>query len=436
VTLDPDTDLRIPQPIVSAYEALLQFLYLCPVGIAEMNESGDVSMINPMASQLLLPLTPTRSLDNLFALLDAIAPALQPVLARRTEPTGTLCDSFRILLPLPPGAARSDVEALSVTIVRIEPGRLMAVIGDVTTIVRQQRQLRQDDARFRAIFEGVHDYAFYSVNAAGLIDSWNRSGERLFAYGAEDVMGSSFERFFAPDNPEDERRAHWSQLVIKNGWLALEGWRERKDGSRFWGETLISIMAFEGGPSGFAVVDRDSTESKAHEDHLRALATTDVLTGLPNRRLLFETGKRAFDLARRHGTPLSLLMLDGDKFKTINDTYGHPAGDAVLRRIAELCRTVCRTSDLPARYGGEEFVILLPMTSGEGAREVAERLRAAAEDAVVEHDGKALRFTVSIGVAAMDGTSASLEMLIEGADAALYRAKESGRNRVVCFHDP
>jgi diguanylate cyclase (GGDEF)-like protein len=183
-------------------------------------------------------------------------------------------------------------------------------------------------------------------------------------------------------------------------------------------------------------VDRDSTESKAHEDHLQALATTDVLTGLPNRRLLFETGKRAFDLARRHGTPLSLLMLDGDKFKAINDTYGHPAGDAVLQRIAELCRVVCRTSDLPARYGGEEFVILLPMTGGEGAREVAERLRGAAEDTVVEHDGRTLRFTVSIGVAAMHRTAASFESLLEGADAALYRAKGSGRNRVVCVDDP
>jgi diguanylate cyclase (GGDEF)-like protein/PAS domain S-box-containing protein len=163
---------------------------------------------------------------------------------------------------------------------------------------------------------------------------------------------------------------------------------------------------------------------------LEHLATTDPLSGLYNRRQLMELGEREFERARRYQTPLVVMMLDIDLFKTINDTYGHESGDAVIRGIAEILRKNTREFDIAARYGGEEFVILSPGTDLEGGKEVAERLRRAIESAALIPGEETETVTVSIGVTAFSREVMTLAALIARADAALYEAKSAGRNRI------
>lgn len=163
---------------------------------------------------------------------------------------------------------------------------------------------------------------------------------------------------------------------------------------------------------------------------LHLLAHTDVLTGARNRRAFMNEGEALFALAHRHQRPLSVMVIDVDRFKAINDRYGHAGGDAVLRALAAVPATVLRTSDLFARLGGEEFGIALPETERDGAIEVGNRLLAAFRDCRVEHEGETLHFTVSIGLSVLEDQDKNIESLLHRADAALYRAKESGRDRL------
>jgi diguanylate cyclase (GGDEF)-like protein len=160
-------------------------------------------------------------------------------------------------------------------------------------------------------------------------------------------------------------------------------------------------------------------------------ADHDALTRLHNRRSLDERLRTEFERHRRYGHPMSLLLLDIDHFKVINDTYGHQAGDAVLRELADVLRNAIRTTDFVARYGGEEFVIILPHTEEAQGHMLAERLRHCIEQCQVQHHGVQLSATVSIGVAGFrPGAFANVEELVREADRALYLAKANGRNLV------
>jgi two-component system chemotaxis family response regulator WspR len=171
---------------------------------------------------------------------------------------------------------------------------------------------------------------------------------------------------------------------------------------------------------------------------LQRLSMLDGLTGLSNRRHLNVSLEAEWLRARRDGSPLSLLMIDVDEFKAYNDSCGHPAGDEVLRRLAELMRTHSRRSaDLAARYGGEEFVMVLPDMPAEGAVCIARSLREAVASLHLPHPGSSVtsHVTVSIGVATrVPGREEFSSTLVDGADRALYLAKQAGRDRVVA-HD-
>jgi len=164
---------------------------------------------------------------------------------------------------------------------------------------------------------------------------------------------------------------------------------------------------------------------------LELLSVTDGLTGLANRRRLDAELTRELLSHDRHHRSFSVLMLDVDKFKVLNDTYGHPSGDAVLRQMAKLLGDCTRRGDTVARFGGEEFLLILPETPAAGALHLAENIRATVEETVFKiEDGKEVRVTVSIGMARFPDHGKSAEALIAAADGALYRSKQSGRNRI------
>jgi diguanylate cyclase (GGDEF)-like protein len=175
----------------------------------------------------------------------------------------------------------------------------------------------------------------------------------------------------------------------------------------------------------------DNTEQKMNEAQLERLARTDVLTSLSNRRDFYERAQQEVARAKRSGKAFSLMLLDVDFFKKINDQYGHAGGDEVLRRLSRVLSDMLREVDTPARLGGEEFVVLMPETPLEGARLVAERVRAGMEETVVDlNDGRQIRFTVSIGLAQWADGEDDIDVPLHRADEALYRAKAGGRNQV------
>ena len=170
---------------------------------------------------------------------------------------------------------------------------------------------------------------------------------------------------------------------------------------------------------------------QAEMEKLSADASMDYLTRVPNRRGLEQRLNEALALYKRHGRQFGLLMLDIDHFKALNDTYGHIAGDKLLRALAGTLVKEVRGSDFVARYGGEEFAILLPETSIQESVVVAEKLRAAVEHLTIDHGGETIRTTVSIGIADVSPTDVFVETVVARADAALYGAKSAGRNRVL-----
>jgi diguanylate cyclase (GGDEF)-like protein/PAS domain S-box-containing protein len=171
-------------------------------------------------------------------------------------------------------------------------------------------------------------------------------------------------------------------------------------------------------------------------DSLQQLAATDPLTGLANRRTLMELGEKECKRALRSRHPMSLLMLDIDSFKSINDHWGHQLGDRVICATANICRLNSRSGvDIAARLGGEEFVLMLPEMSGDGAAQRAEHLRQLlSSQQVISEDGDLVEFTVSIGVACFH-RGMSMDQLLNDADKALYLAKKRGRNRVARYEE-
>jgi diguanylate cyclase (GGDEF)-like protein len=171
---------------------------------------------------------------------------------------------------------------------------------------------------------------------------------------------------------------------------------------------------------------------ETYQRRMREAALRDGLTGAFNKRYLLDRLTTELAFAQRHKAPLSLIMLDVDHFKNINDTFGHPAGDAVLVRVATTVSEAVRKEDVFARYGGEEFAVLCRHIDVSQAAVLAERLRDRLAAGVTEHEGRRISVTVSLGVAGFpDVPVGTPQDLISAADAALYQAKASGRNRVV-----
>lgn len=191
-----------------------------------------------------------------------------------------------------------------------------------------------------------------------------------------------------------------------------------------FGRTDLKLLGLFGAHAAASI-----RNARMHRE-LHELAITDALTGIFNRHHFFELAEVAFSNARRYNLPLAVLMMDLDYFKQTNDTYGHLAGDEVLRVTIQRCARIIRETDTFGRYGGEEFVMILPETDLQGALVLAERLRQAVSKDPVVVDDVEIAVTASFGVAQLTEETTTLQQLINRADQALYRAKESGRNCV------
>jgi diguanylate cyclase (GGDEF)-like protein/PAS domain S-box-containing protein len=421
--------LATTSKLEAALEELTEFLYLLPTGVIRFDGTGHIEMMNPAAARMLLPLCPPRDLDNAYACLRPFAPDLQGKVACFGAEHGVILASQRL-----DSSGGGCPVVLSLSVHRVRSGVHMAVLEDITQLVEQERLIHEQRARLASIFDHVRDYAFYTLDSGGRIDEWNASLRRMGGWEAKEVVGRDLDVFDPPEGGPHEVR-HLLGRAILDGSAEAEGWRQRRDGSLWWCNTVITPLPDRYGQvRGFAVVDRDLSLRKRMEDGLRRLALSDPLTGLANRRGGEQALEAALAQSQETGGPVSVLLLDLDRFKALNDTYGHEGGDAVLRAAAEACSAVVRATDTVARWGGEEFLVVLPGTPGAEAVVVAERIREAIRRLRIGVVGATASVTVSIGVAtaAEDAPDAFLRR----ADAALYEAKEAGRDRVVVAQSP
>ncbi len=273
------------------------------------------------------------------------------------------------------------------------------------------------------VFESMDDPIVVLDTSNRIIDV-NNAAKRLFSFldpGAvgKDVLG------LVKDYPSLERQ------IAADGRDPVELYITDNGTERYFRSRITGFTDSKARPLGRIVTLHEVTEQTILMRKLEELATVDELTKVFNRRMVLELGQREILAARRHGRPLSLVMMDIDHFKHFNDTYGHQAGDKVLAAVADACRGNLRATDVFGRYGGEEFIALFPDTGPDTAVEIADTLRLIIAGKVIEYEGKALSLTASFGVTGMARvTSQTLDELLKRADRALYLAKERGRNRV------
>lgn len=302
-------------------------------------------------------------------------------------------------------------------------------------VTRRTEQLGRSEERARTFMNTARD-AVVVIDSNSCIVEFNRAAQTMFGYTAAEAMGRRVDMLmpsaFAGAHREHVRTANLATGARTTG-RALEVTGRHKDGREF--PIDVTIGSSGNGTQSFHVgIIRDISERKRLEQELHRQASTDGLTGVLNRRAFTAESERLILLARRHDRPLSLMVIDADHFKKVNDIHGHPAGDAVLRSLAATLGHKLRASDLLGRLGGEEFGIVLPETGFDGAHELAERLLHAVRNCTMEHEVQTLRITVSIGVAVLDGSDDGFESIFLRADRALYEAKHGGRNRAVIEH--
>jgi len=418
------------------HEALIQFLYLAPVGLVQTAFDGEIQMINPISAQLLMPLQRDGNLTNLFDALEDVAPELRQLCQAYGRASGLVCDGLHIHLT--PGGvprARRAPQVLSLSLLKLDGERLMAVLSDVTEQVRREHQLRQNDAWLNALLTSITDYALIGLDREGRVSAWNDTIGRVTGH-TEAVIGSPYSVFYPQGATTPEQVHDRLREADQNGWSMDEGPRVRFDGSQFWASAIISPLPDRDLPlddqndAAYCMVLRDISDKHDTIERRRKSVFCDHLTGVANRRAFFEAAELELTRNRRQPRPIALILLDADHFKRINDCHGHPGGDAVLRQLGLLLTATFRLVDVVARVGGEEFAVLLPSCSLDGALAVAERLRTLVMRQSVAFDDARIEYTISAGVAACDGESLSLETLMKRADQALYAAKAGGRNRV------
>lgn len=307
----------------------------------------------------------------------------------------------------------------------------IGTIKDLREAKRTMRDLANSQRDIQSILNNMPD-VFYRTDMQGLITLMSPSCKAVLGYDADEMIGRPLASFYCtPAEREKILRA----LQEGNGKARhVEACLKHKEGTRVWILTNAYMRLDEQGQAvGVEGIARDISERKELEDTLTTLARIDDLTQVYNRRYFYEEAEKLLMLSHRYQRPAAMLMLDLDRFKQVNDIFGHRAGDDVLKHFAQICRDTVRETDIIGRTGGEEFAILLPETELDSAFQLAERIRSTVASSAVQLTDSALSYSVSIGVAVKDTEILHTQELLSQADKALYTAKEAGKNRIQIF---
>ncbi len=316
---------------------------------------------------------------------------------------------------------------------------LAGMAVDVTAETKAELALRESEEKFRNVVERLSEGVLLAAVDTRQILGANAACLKLFGYTAEQFTAMTLYELAEHDrasldaNCESAMRSPERYAVGRRKYL-------HKSGRILDVDLSVSVVSHAGRPT-FCIVVRDAEEQQRYEDclmgyqvelervnfRLQTLSVTDGLTGIQNRGAFDAALAEAFDRSSKNNTALSLLLIDVDRFKSFNDSFGHLAGDWVLREVAQALQGSVRTTDFLARYGGEEFAVILPDTDATGAMILAERCRRAVAGATWQSRA----VTISVGVTTRSAEAPDGVSLVREADGALYRAKEAGRNRVL-----
>lgn len=341
------------------------------------------------------------------------------------------------------------------------PRRLFAVHFDISQEVESRNRYKQTTENLDRVYADVRlaleeseqllasmPDAIIHVDQDGFIARSNSAAHKLFEYSEAELNKLRVEQLI----PQEQRQAHVNNRlnyqrdprVREMGGRSTTLMGLKKSGSTFYADIRLSPIVTRYGKYTLAVI-RDITERKLYEqqveehskneERLRKLAQTDPLTGLYNRRHFFDLAGSVFKLARRSHRNLSLAMIDLDDFKQINDIYGHPVGDEVLKKLSGYIARSVRATDIFARYGGEEFIILLPDTGIDSAHLLMDKLQhnLNAMQPILTFNSEPITITMSIGLSALGRSHHNFDDLIESADQHLYAAKKQGKNCIVQY---
>jgi diguanylate cyclase (GGDEF)-like protein/PAS domain S-box-containing protein len=313
------------------------------------------------------------------------------------------------------------------------PLRILGTNRDISERVQANAALRRSEARFKAAFDNpAVGVALVAPN--GSFQATNRTMQRMLGYSEAEMLSTSFRALTHPDDLGENERLFDETLKGLRTSYEMEKRFLRKDGSPVWVQVNVALDRDELDlPLQFVCQVLDVTDRHEADARIKELALQDALTGLPNKRLLHDRLEQALALSRRERSSVGLLYLDLDGFKPVNDRLGHAAGDEVLVEIARRGRAVLRDSDTFARVGGDEFVVVLPGANRDAALRAAERLLAAIARPMKVTGGEAA-LGASIGAALAIAGEPGADVLQKSADAAMYEAKRSGRNRI-CIHE-
>lgn len=314
--------------------------------------------------------------------------------------------------------------------------RMQAQLNDLN------RKVAAKEARYRTIFANASEGIFRATTQGDIAEA-NPAMAAIFGYQSPDDFLRHTQSIGQLFQQKGDRKIYDTLLCEKGGVQRFEAAMRKADGSTVWAQ--LSTQALDDvdgeycGASHVGVV-LDVTQQREMLAELAHIANTDELTGLCNRRNFMELARRELRRAKRTGQPLSLIMVDVDLFKRVNDTWGHDAGDEVLRTLASVMRSALREVDICARIGGEEFVVLLPETNRKYARQAAERLRKKTETTCIDHGSECINITISLGLTTwhpsqkIDSADTDhLDSLLKSGDIALYAAKKNGRNRLETY---
>ncbi len=307
----------------------------------------------------------------------------------------------------------------------------------ITKDLTKLKKAMEGQARLASVVENTDD-AVLGILLDGTITLWNRAAKNIFGFSEMEIVGQHIS-ILVPDNYKNEP----AYLIesIKRGQVMtnFETKRLRKDGTEI--EVALTLSPFHddhGNIIGISSIARDIRQQKqlirekeALIEKLEAVTLTDALTGLWNRRGFAQRLDNELARFRRNRRPFSLLLLDIDHFKKINDTYGHAAGDMVLKELSRKFKINMREMDTICRWGGEEFLIMVVETDLAGAKRFAEKIRMAAEGMNINFEGQTISVTLSIGVSEFLKFDTKFDDILKLADKRLYKAKAEGRNRVI-----
>lgn len=391
---------------------------------------GDMRYVSENSAQV-TGYPPEDFYRNPALLDDIVHPEDRAIWLNHVHPGGDQGEQipleFRIVTP---GGETRWVSHLCQQVVD-EQGRGLGMRGSHSDISAR----KQSESRLRlagAVFESARE-AIMVCGADNRIVAVNPAFTLITGYTEAEVAGRNPRLLQSGHTPADEYTEMW-RCLEQHGYWQGEFFNRRKDGSDYYVLAAISAVRDEHGRvTHYVGIESDITAMKEAEDRIEYLAYHDSLTGLPNRALLVERANLALALAHRRREELAVLFLDLDRFKEVNDSLGHAAGDALLVEAGHRLGNLIRETDTVSRLGGDEFVLLLIGVGEEGAREVAEKVLVAMREPYAV-DGHGLSLSTSIGIALFPQDGGDMGELLKNADTALYQAKQEGRNAMAFYN--